>query len=151
MQVIRRKLMPFIGLAVVLGLGPVLANAQATLDEITVTATKREESPQDIPLSIEIVSGEAMENMGITDFTLPTLYRWVRSPLGRECTLHPFRKGFYLGSGPAGDVLREAGLDGEGQYRSILGYLEQVGHRRRRPRPGHRRSRRRAPTITNQV
>ena len=46
------------------------ASAQdAALDEIVVTATKREESTQDIPLSIETLSGELMEDMAITDFT----------------------------------------------------------------------------------
>lgn len=69
MQLFYRKLLPLIGLGICLALGPVFANAQATLDEVVVTATKREESPQDIPLSIEIVTGEVMENMGITDFT----------------------------------------------------------------------------------
>ena len=47
-----------------------LVNSQgAELEEIVVTATKRAESPQDIPLSIETVSGETMQDMGITDFT----------------------------------------------------------------------------------
>ena len=30
-------------------------------------------------------------NFGITDFTLPTLYRWVTSPEGRQASLYPFR------------------------------------------------------------
>ena len=42
--------------------------AYAQLEEVVVTATKRAENPQDIPLSIEVVSGEDMRNMGITDF-----------------------------------------------------------------------------------
>ncbi len=42
--------------------------AQAQLEEVLVTATKRAENPQDIPLSIDVVSGETMKNMGITDF-----------------------------------------------------------------------------------
>ena len=37
--------------------------------------------------------------LGITGFTLPTMYRWIGSSAGREMTLHPFRKGHYLGSG----------------------------------------------------
>jgi transketolase len=41
----------------------------------------------------------AAEAMGITGFTLPTMYRWIRSDLGREHTLYPFRGGRYLGSG----------------------------------------------------
>lgn len=36
-----------------------------TLDEITVTATKREQQSQDIPLSLEVVSGESLVERGI--------------------------------------------------------------------------------------
>jgi transketolase len=63
--------------------------------------------------------------MGISGFTLPTLYRWVTSQLGRACSLHPYKKGHYLGSGQAESVLCEAGLDGEAQYRSIRAWLDQ--------------------------
>jgi transketolase len=64
------------------------------------------------------------EAMGITGFTLPTMYRWVRSDRGRAATLHPFIKGHYLGSGQADRVMAEAGLDGESQFRVIKRYLE---------------------------
>ena len=55
-----------------------VSNAYAQLEEIIVTATKRVESSQDIPLSIETVSGETMMDMGITDLaeladTVPNL------------------------------------------------------------------------------
>ncbi|HKB81015.1 MAG TPA: hypothetical protein VKH35_15000, partial [Thermoanaerobaculia bacterium] len=40
----------------------------------------------------------AYEAMGITGFTLPTMYRWVRSDFGREMTMHPFMHGRYPGS-----------------------------------------------------
>jgi transketolase len=66
----------------------------------------------------------AREAMGITGFTLPTMLRFVGSELGRAHTLHPFRKGHFLGSGPGPMVLAEAGLDGESQYRAIRAYLE---------------------------
>ncbi len=65
----------------------------------------------------------AMEAVGITGFTLPTLYRWVRSERGREGSLHPFRKGSFLGSGQGPMVLAEAGLDGESQYQALKEYL----------------------------
>jgi hypothetical protein len=61
--------------------------------------------------------------MGVTGFTLPTMERWVCSARGRAATLHPFRKGHFLGSGPAEKVLEEAGLDGESQAKAILGYV----------------------------
>jgi len=64
------------------------------------------------------------EALGITGFTLPTMYRWIRSERGRKMTLHPFRKGHFLGSGQAHMVLAEAGLDGEGQFKAIVEYFK---------------------------
>jgi transketolase len=66
----------------------------------------------------------AKRAMGITGFTLPTMYRWIRSDRGREMTLHPFRKGHYLGSGQAQMVMAEAGLDGKSQFRAIMKHLK---------------------------
>ncbi len=67
----------------------------------------------------------ALVAMGITGFTLPTMYRWVTSERGRAATLHPFMKKRYLGSGPGHRVLEEAGLDGTSQYEGIKKYVEQ--------------------------
>ncbi len=61
--------------------------------------------------------------MGITGFTLPTMYRWIRSDLGRARTMYPFQKGHYLSSGVGDMVVHEAGLDGEGQMGQIKEYL----------------------------
>ena len=66
----------------------------------------------------------AVEAMGITGFTLPTLFRWVRSDLGRAHTLHPYARGHYLGSGQGPMVLAEAGLDGASQAKAIRAYVE---------------------------
>jgi len=65
----------------------------------------------------------AREAMGITGFTLPTMFRWIRSDLGRAHTLHPFAKGHFLGSGAGPMVLAEAGLDGVSQAEAIRRYL----------------------------
>ena len=65
------------------------------------------------------------EAMGITGFTLPTMYRWVCSERGRAMTLHAFQKGHYLGSGQADKVLRESGLDGEAQFEAIVRYVKE--------------------------
>ena len=67
----------------------------------------------------------AQEAMGITGFTLPTMYRWVQSDRGRQMTLYPFQKGHYLGSGQADMVLAEAGLDGESQFKTIIRYVKE--------------------------
>lgn len=65
----------------------------------------------------------AQEAIGITGFTLPTLYRWVTSDRGRAASLHPFRHGSFLGSGQGHMVLAEAGLDGRGQFEALKKYF----------------------------
>jgi transketolase len=71
----------------------------------------------------------AAEAMAITGFTLPTMYRWVQSRAGLDRSLHPFKHGHYLGSGPAEKVLQEAGLDGEAQWKAVLAYANEMGKR----------------------
>jgi len=66
----------------------------------------------------------AQAAIGITGFTLPTLYRWVAGGAGREASLHPYRQGHYLGSGQGDVVLEEAGLDGAGQAAAIKTFLD---------------------------
>lgn len=75
----------------------------------------------------------AAEAVGITDFTLATLYRWVTSPEGRAASLHPFGRGHYLGSGPGEKVLLEAGLDGESQHRALKAFVERRSDAAGRP------------------
>jgi len=62
----------------------------------------------------------AREAIGITEFTIPTMYRWITSEEGRRRTLHPFSHGHYLGSGAGLKVLEEAGIDGKSQLKAIL-------------------------------
>lgn len=66
----------------------------------------------------------AREAMGITGFTLATMHRWITSELGRAHSLHPFKKGHFLGSGAGAMVLQEAGLDGASQFRAIRRYVQ---------------------------
>ena len=49
-------------------------NAFAALEEIVVTATKRAESIQDVPVSVSAISAEQMETLGITDMEDLSLY-----------------------------------------------------------------------------
>ncbi|OFZ23228.1 MAG: hypothetical protein A2X94_12040 [Bdellovibrionales bacterium GWB1_55_8] len=64
----------------------------------------------------------AREAMGITEFTLSVMYRWVTSTEGRKRTLHPFMGGHFLGSGQATKVFEEARLDGPSQLKAVLDY-----------------------------
>jgi len=72
----------------------------------------------------------AMHAMGLTGFTLPTMYRWIRSDLGRSFTRHPYSAGHYPGSGPGARVMAEAGLDGDGQLAVITRYVEARARKR---------------------
>jgi transketolase len=68
-------------------------------------------------------------SMGITDFTLPTLWRWVRSDAGVAASLYPFKRHGYLGSGGWEKVLGQAGLDGPGQLAAIEAWVKAVDAR----------------------
>jgi transketolase len=71
----------------------------------------------------------AREAMGITGFTLSTLYRWITSEEGRAHSLHAFHRGRYPGSGQANKVLEEAGLDGNAQYLAVKRYVDSMHSR----------------------
>ncbi len=54
--------------AVAVALAAPTAHAQRAIEEITVTATKREESLQDVPVAVTALSETALEEIGITNF-----------------------------------------------------------------------------------
>ncbi len=64
--------------------------------------------------------------MMISGFTLPTTYRWVTSPKGREATLYPHKHGEYLGSGTGEMCIEEAGLDARAQLTAIEGFVRGI-------------------------
>jgi len=66
----------------------------------------------------------AREAMGVSGFTMATMYRWITSEEGRAHSLHAFSKGRYPGSGQAHKVIEEAGLDGKSQYETVRRYAE---------------------------
>ncbi|MFA5138439.1 MAG: hypothetical protein WC728_04330 [Elusimicrobiota bacterium] len=65
--------------------------------------------------------------MGITDFTLATVCRWVHSDEGLARSLHPFRGGHFLGSGQWDKVLEEGALDGASQLKAVQDWCRKVG------------------------
>jgi transketolase len=77
-------------------------------------------------------SEHAHEAMGITGFTFPTMYRWIRSDVGLTHSMHPFRMGHFLGSGTGDMVVSEAGMHGDGQYGQIRRYLDALARERGR-------------------
>lgn len=76
--------------------------AMAQLEEVIVTATKRVESAQDIPVSIEVFSGETLDSMGISD-------------LGDLSTIVP---NFSIGDGVTTNLITMRGM-GSGEDRSF--------------------------------
>ncbi|MFZ8983360.1 MAG: TonB-dependent receptor [Steroidobacteraceae bacterium] len=57
-----------LAVAIALGAGPSAASAQL-LDEIIVTATKREESIQAVAISVSAIGGEEIAELGLSDMT----------------------------------------------------------------------------------
>lgn len=76
--------------------------AMAQLEEILVTATKRSESTQDIPMSVQAISGERLDAMAITD-------------LGDLATTIP---NFSIGDGVTTNLITMRGM-GSGEDRSF--------------------------------
>jgi transketolase len=76
----------------------------------------------------EILPEEIMRDaMGITGFTMPTMYRWITSEFGRKYSLFSYSRGIYPGSGKAEVVLKEVGLNGPSQWDSIQKYIAARG------------------------
>jgi len=63
MKSIQKRLVGATALAVMTLSGA--AAAQMQLEEVVVTAQKRAESAQDVPVALTAISGESIENMGI--------------------------------------------------------------------------------------
>jgi transketolase len=78
------------------------------------------------PAKRESIMPEAhrKEAMGISGFTLPTMFRWITSEFGRKHTLYAFHKGIYPGSGKAEKVLQEMEINGPAQWKAIQKYIK---------------------------
>lgn len=72
----------------------------------------------------EILPVEFRQNaMAVTGFTIDTMYEYLLSEKGRDFSLHPFKKGIFLGSGQGGEVLKQAGLDVKSQIKAIKKFV----------------------------
>ncbi len=65
-EILPRKTVLSVAVAAALVSGNV--HAQAAIEEITVTATKRAESLQDVPIAVTALTEESLEQLGITNF-----------------------------------------------------------------------------------
>ena len=60
--------------ALALALSPMAALSQPVLEEVIVTAQKRAESLQDVPISVSAMSGDKINDIAITDLQELPLY-----------------------------------------------------------------------------
>jgi len=102
---------------------PVLEREKLDLNVYVVTSSELFDMLA--PAERERILPEAhqREAMGITDFTMATMTRWIRSDAGRGASLHPFRREHFLGSGSGAMVMKQAGLDGDSQFEAIREYM----------------------------
>jgi transketolase len=105
---------------------PKLDAAGLKLNVFYVTSAELFERLSPEEKSAAFPSEMAFVSMGITDFTLPTLWRWVRSDAGIAASLYPFKRHGYLGSGSWDKVLEQAGLDGKSQLPAIEAWVRAV-------------------------
>jgi len=103
---------------------PLLKQKGIDLDVYYVASAELFDSLPDDEKEKIFPASAAKEAMGITGFTLPTMYRWVCSEWGRKMTIYPFKQGAFLGSGQSHMVLQEAKLDGSHQLEAITKYLQ---------------------------
>lgn len=111
---IRRESMKIAG-AVLAGMG--VAQAQNTentgLEEVVVTATKREESLQSVPMSIQAIGNERLEQLGVSGFNDYVAYL----PSVSFQTIAPGFARVFMRGAAAGDNGNHSGpLPGVGQY-----------------------------------
>ena len=65
----RSKVSEAVIIAISAGAISATAQAQQVIEEVVVTATKREESLQDVPIAVTALTGETIEELGITNFS----------------------------------------------------------------------------------
>jgi len=106
---------------------PLIEKAGVDVNVYSIVSTELFDALPDAEREAIFPSAQAQVAMGITDFTMPTMYRWIRSDLGRAHTLHPYMKGHFLGSGQGSVVVAEAGLDGASQFEAIQEYVRRLG------------------------
>lgn len=95
-------------------------NAYYVCSRELFTMLSQEEQERIIPQS------DKVRAIALTDFTLPTMYCWLKSDMGARMSIYPFKGGKYMTSGKASDVYKEAGMDAAGQLKQIKEYLSEV-------------------------
>ncbi|MDJ0908071.1 MAG: TonB-dependent receptor [Woeseiaceae bacterium] len=95
------------------------ANAQGELDEITVTATKREQTLQEVPVAVSVVTADTLERAQVVDvFDLQTIVPSLRvTQLQSSANTNFVIRGFGNGANNPG-IEPSVGVFIDGVYRS---------------------------------
>ncbi len=111
-----KKLMPtMLSVAIAAGLTSTVAQADSfTLEEIVVTAQKRAQGLQDVPISISAVTGEKIADMGIRDLEEVALYTPNVTINPGQASPNIFIRG--IGSGTNAGFEQSVGLYVDGIY-----------------------------------
>ncbi|MEP5569336.1 MAG: TonB-dependent receptor [Halioglobus sp.] len=117
---VTRKLVPAVGLALAVTAGQ--SYAQGPLEEVIVTASKRAQTLQDIPIAVSVVSSEQIEQAGVLDIKdLQTLVPSLRvTQLQSSANTNFIIRGFGNGANNAG-IEPSVGVFIDGVYRSRVG------------------------------
>jgi outer membrane receptor protein involved in Fe transport len=102
------------GAVVVLSIAASPVFAQLALEEVVVTAQKREQGLQDVPISITAVSGERIADIGITGLQELTLYTPNVKINSGQATPNLFVRG--IGSGTNAGFEQSVGMFIDGVY-----------------------------------
>ena len=101
--------------ALALAIAPVSQTmAQLMLEEVVVTAQKREQSLQDVPISVAAMSGEKINDIGITNLEELTLYTPNVNINKGQATPNIYVRG--VGSGTNAGFEQSVGLYIDGVY-----------------------------------
>jgi len=102
------------GAVIVLSIAASPVFAQLALEEVVVTAQKREQGLQDVPISITAVSGERIADIGITGLQELTLYTPNVKINSGQATPNLFVRG--IGSGTNAGFEQSVGMFIDGVY-----------------------------------
>jgi len=114
MHLIRRSSAALLGIAISLSTSGVYAQDQSlVIEEIVVTAQKREQSLQDVPISISVLSGNKLQEAGIDNLD----------------DLAPYVPNFSKGESGGGAILQMRGIgtgSNVGFEQSVVMYMDDI-------------------------
>ena len=120
---------PFIALSVSLFSAPVSAAQGNVIEELTVTAQKREESLQEVPVAVQAFTGEELENFGVgqvTDITKlsPNLNVVVQNAMSQHIVIRGVGTNEFFGNAPSSVGMYMDEVTMNSSYMSTLGLFD---------------------------